>query len=71
MPEEVWATRQAIAPLSPGVRWTDWGTPERVIATLLRLELRPGWLEALPRHLDLRSDARAVAARRRETSSGR
>jgi mannose-1-phosphate guanylyltransferase len=63
--------RLAVSELPAGVRWTDWGTPERVIATLQRLGLRPGWLEALPRHLDLRSDARAVAALRREASNGR
>lgn len=37
----------AVSRLPPGVTWADWGTPERVIASLRRAGLRPRWLEAL------------------------
>jgi mannose-1-phosphate guanylyltransferase len=37
----------AVAPLPRGVVWTDWGTRERVVASLRRAGLRPRWLEAL------------------------
>lgn len=29
-----------------GVRWSDWGTPERVVETLLRINAVPRWLPA-------------------------
>ncbi len=37
----------AVSPLPSTVTWADWGTPERVIASLRRAGLRPRWLEAL------------------------
>jgi mannose-1-phosphate guanylyltransferase len=37
----------AVSPLPTGVVWTDWGTRERVVASLRRAGLRPHWLEAL------------------------
>jgi mannose-1-phosphate guanylyltransferase len=40
-------TGLAVAPLPSAVTWTDWGTPERVIASLRRAGLTPRWLHAL------------------------
>jgi mannose-1-phosphate guanylyltransferase len=40
-------TGLAVSPLSSAVTWADWGTPERVIATLRRVGLRPRWLQAI------------------------
>jgi len=37
----------ALSPLPPGVAWADWGTRERVVASLRRAGLRPRWLETL------------------------
>jgi len=37
----------AVSPLPASVVWTDWGTRERVVASLRRAGLRPRWLEAL------------------------
>jgi mannose-1-phosphate guanylyltransferase len=37
----------AVSPLPPSVFWTDWGTRERVVASLRRAGFRPRWLEAL------------------------
>lgn len=37
----------AVSPMPSTVTWADWGTPERVIASLRRAGLRPHWLEAL------------------------
>jgi mannose-1-phosphate guanylyltransferase len=37
----------AVSPLPSNVFWTDWGTRERVVASLRRAGLRPRWLEAL------------------------
>jgi mannose-1-phosphate guanylyltransferase len=44
----------AVSPLPARVVWTDWGTRERVVASLRRAGLRPRWLETLdgqPLHL--------------------
>ena len=38
--------RLAVTSLT-GVTWSDWGSPRRVVASLLRLGLRPSWLEHL------------------------
>jgi len=37
----------AVSPLPASVVWTDWGTRERVVASLRRAGLRPRWLETL------------------------
>jgi mannose-1-phosphate guanylyltransferase len=37
----------AVSPLPANVFWTDWGTRERVVASLRRAGLRPRWLNAL------------------------
>ena len=37
----------AVSPLPASVFWTDWGTRERVVASLRRAGLTPRWLEAL------------------------
>lgn len=39
-------TRLAVSRL-PALAWSDWGTPERVIATLRRVGLAPRWLREL------------------------
>ena len=31
-----------------GVTWCDWGSPQRVVASLERLGIRPSWLDHLP-----------------------
>jgi hypothetical protein len=31
-----------------GVTWCDWGSPQRVVASLERLGIRPSWLDYLP-----------------------
>jgi mannose-1-phosphate guanylyltransferase len=36
----------AVLPVS-GVRWSDWGQPERVVAVLRSLDLRPEWIDRL------------------------
>jgi mannose-1-phosphate guanylyltransferase len=38
--------RLAVSQLPP-ISWSDWGTPERVIATLRREDIAPGWLQEL------------------------
>jgi hypothetical protein len=38
--------RLAVSQLPP-VSWSDWGTPERVIATLRREGIAPRWLRQL------------------------
>ncbi len=38
--------RLAVSQLPP-VSWSDWGTPERVMATLRRERIAPGWLRRL------------------------
>lgn len=40
----------AVSPLPSRVVWTDWGTRERVVASLRRAGLKPRWLEALDGH---------------------
>ena len=37
----------AVSPIPSAVTWADWGTPERVIASLRGAALRPPWLEAI------------------------
>jgi hypothetical protein len=37
----------AVSPIPSAVTWTDWGTPERVIASLRGAGLRPRWLETI------------------------
>jgi mannose-1-phosphate guanylyltransferase len=37
----------AVSPIPLAVTWADWGTPERVIASLRGAALRPPWLEAI------------------------
>jgi len=39
------AGRLAVLPVI-GVRWSDWGEPGRVLGTLARIGVRPGWAEA-------------------------
>jgi mannose-1-phosphate guanylyltransferase len=41
--------RLAVSTLPPGVLWSDWGTPRRVLATVRALGIRPPWLDALER----------------------
>jgi mannose-1-phosphate guanylyltransferase len=36
----------AVAPM-PGVAWSDWGTPDRVIQTLRRAHIEPAWMRRL------------------------
>jgi hypothetical protein len=38
--------RLAVTTLA-GVTWCDWGSPQRVIASLARMGLRPPWLDQL------------------------
>ena len=40
-------TGLAVSTIPSAVTWADWGTPERVIASLRRAGLRPRWLEAI------------------------
>jgi mannose-1-phosphate guanylyltransferase len=40
------APRLAVIALD-GVTWCDWGSPRRVIASLVRMGLRPAWLDQL------------------------
>jgi mannose-1-phosphate guanylyltransferase len=46
---EACPARLAASPLPPEVTWSDWGTPERVIASLRGAGLTPPWLRALDR----------------------
>lgn len=39
----------SVSRLSPRIRWSDWGTPERVIASLRAASLAPAWLRQLDR----------------------
>ncbi len=39
------AGRLAVLPVI-GVRWSDWGEPDRVLGTLARIGVRPAWSEA-------------------------
>jgi hypothetical protein len=41
----------AVSRLPRDIRWFDWGTPERVIASLRAAGLVPGWLRELDRDL--------------------
>jgi hypothetical protein len=36
------AANLAVLPVT-GVSWSDWGQPRRVLATLARLGIEPGW----------------------------
>ena len=46
---EPYASALAVSRLPRRIRWSDWGTPERVIASLRDASLVPGWLRELDR----------------------
>jgi hypothetical protein len=39
----------SVSRLPQQIRWSDWGTPERVIASLRAASLAPAWLRQLDR----------------------
>jgi mannose-1-phosphate guanylyltransferase len=65
------ATPSALAvSVLPPLTWSDWGTPERVIETLRREGIAPGWLRDLaPDGVAPQPAAASIAASRRSTSS--
>jgi mannose-1-phosphate guanylyltransferase len=56
-----------VSRLPARIRWSDWGTPERVIASLRAVSLVPAWL----RELDRRAATRPDAVKTRDRSSAR
>jgi mannose-1-phosphate guanylyltransferase len=46
---EPYSSTLAVSRLPRHIRWSDWGTPERVIASLRAASLAPAWLRELDR----------------------